>query len=86
VGPCSTLAQLKAVYGSRLRPQSGSNVPGGYAAYLVGKTLLFSLGAKSGKGSSPPKYVRVVALYKGDQHWAGFNAINDGGNFGPCPG
>jgi serine/threonine-protein kinase len=86
VGPCSTLAELKAVYGSRLRPQSGSNVAGGYAAYLVGKTLLFSMGAKSGKSSSPPNFVRAVALYRGQQHWAGFNTINDGGNGGPCPG
>jgi tRNA A-37 threonylcarbamoyl transferase component Bud32 len=86
VGPCSTLAQLRAAYGSRLIPQSGSNVAGGYAAYLVGKTLLFSMGAKSGKSSSPPNFVRVVAVYKGQQHWVGFNAINDGGNGGPCPG
>jgi serine/threonine protein kinase len=84
VGPCSTLAQLKAVYGSRLIHQSGSKVPGGWAAYLVGKTLLFSMGGNSKK--SPPNFVRVVALYKGQQHWVGFNAINDGVNGGPCPG
>ena len=82
VGPCSTVAQLKAAYGSRLKPQSGSEAGHGrFYAYLLGKTLLFGIGGPPYSGQ-----VHTVALYSrpSDQHWVGFNASNDGVN-ARCP-
>ena len=62
VGPCSTIDELKAAYGSRLRPSKFNTQEGKVYAYTVGKNLLF---AANGAPPTPSKYVTSVALYDG---------------------
>ena len=75
VGPCSTLAQLKAAYGSRLTPQSPSPDGTFFFAYRVGKNLLFAMATPRGR------IVQSVALTSDDNHnEAAFRPLTDG----PC--
>ena len=62
IGPCSTIAQLKRAYGSRVKPSPFNTVDGKVYAYTVGKNLLF---AANGTPPHPSKYVTAVALYDG---------------------
>jgi serine/threonine protein kinase len=73
VGPCSTVAQLKKAYGSRLKPAPGNVHNGVVSGYTVGKSLFFAIDNKTNE-------VQAVALYSNQLNWAGFNALNDG----PC--
>ena len=75
VGPCSTVAQLKAAYGSRLKPVKGNIIDGKVYGYTVGKTLFFAIG-----NPPNPTFVQSVALYANPLEDAGFNALDDG----PC--
>ena len=61
VGPCSTLAQLKAAYGGRLKPDPGGTVNGTPYSYFVGRSLLFTFDG----APNPTPTVTSVALYDG---------------------
>jgi serine/threonine protein kinase len=84
VGPCSTIDQLEAAYGSKLRPSKFNTIRGKVYAYTVGKNLLF---AANGPPPTPSKYVTSVALYDGSAPgankphgtlpFAGFVALNE---------
>jgi hypothetical protein len=58
IGPCSTIARLKAVYGSRLKPAKSETYDGKVFAYHLGN-LIF---AASGGGGNHPPSKRVTAV------------------------
>jgi hypothetical protein len=61
VGPCSTLAQVKAAYRSTLKPSKHNMSPDGKIyGYVVGKNLLFGF-----DGREPSPTVTAVGLYNG---------------------
>jgi hypothetical protein len=61
VGPCSTLAQVKAAYRSTLKPLPPTP-DGGIYGYRVGKNLLFGF---DGRPPTPSHTVTAVGLYDG---------------------
>ena len=63
VGPCSSLQELEAVYGSALKPSRWNTHEGKIYAYTVGPNLLFAF---NGRPPNPSKRVTAVALYDGD--------------------
>ena len=63
VGPCSSLQELEAVYGSALKPSRWNTQEGKTYAYTVGPNLLFAF---NGRPPNPSKRVTAVALYDGD--------------------
>ena len=65
VGPCTSVAQLKKAYGSRLKPSLRNTLGGKVYAYLVGKSLIFATPGPD-PSPGPSKYVTAVALYYGD--------------------
>jgi hypothetical protein len=65
VGPCTTVAQLKKAYGSRLRPSPRNTLGGKVYAYLVGRSLIFATPGPD-PIPGPSKYVTAVALYYGN--------------------
>ena len=76
IGPCSTLAQLKRAYGTRLKPSPNNHTPTGVPlGYTVGRHLFFAMGPET-----TPKVVEAVALYSNPLAWASFNALNEA----PC--
>jgi hypothetical protein len=77
IGPCSTLADLKRVYGKRLKPSPNNTSPDGKTVFgwIVGKHLFFAMGPLEN-----PTVVQTVALYSNKLAEAGFIASNDG----PC--
>jgi hypothetical protein len=63
VGPCSTLAQVKAAYRSTLKPSKNNISPeGAVFGYRVGKNLLFAFDARP---PTPSPTVTAVGLYNG---------------------
>jgi len=71
VGPCSTVAQLKAAYGSKLKVSKANVQAGKTYAYTVGK-LIFA--------ANDAVRVGAVALYSGravDRTPAAFVALNE---------
>jgi tRNA A-37 threonylcarbamoyl transferase component Bud32 len=77
IGPCSTLADLRRVYGKRLKNSPNSTHNGVVYGWTVGKRLFFAMEFVP-KGT--PNQVRSVAIYSNDLGSAGYNASNDG----PC--
>ncbi len=83
IGPCSSLADLKKVYGRRLKNNPhmlGQGKDKGHVfGYIVGKHILFTMGPQAN-----PNTVETVALYSNNRSnelgSAGFLASNDG----PC--
>ena len=75
IGPCSTLAQLKKAYGTRLKPSPNNTHNGVVFGYTVGKHLFFAMGP-----GTTPKVVEAVALYSNPLASASFNALNEA----PC--
>ena len=61
VGPCSPIAQLKAVYGNALRPSRDSTVRGKVYAYTIGH-LIFGA---NGLPGHPSSNVTAVGVYRG---------------------
>jgi hypothetical protein len=60
VGPCSTFAQLKAAYGTRLKPDPANGDRAGHAfSFTVGRGLIFQL---DGGGFRSPR-VNAVSLF-----------------------
>ena len=75
IGPCSTLAQLRKAYGTRLKPSPNNTHNGVVFGYTVGRHLFFAMGP-----GLKPKLVEAVALYSNKLSEASFNALNEG----PC--
>jgi serine/threonine-protein kinase len=77
IGPCSTLADLRRVYGERLtaNPHNTNPQTGAVYGWTVGKHLLFSMGP-------PPNttLVQTVAIYSNKLTSAGYISANEG----PC--
>ena len=74
IGPCSTVAELKRVYGKRLRANPHATHEGVVTGWLVGKHLYFDT-----VPNNAPKIVNTVAIYSNDLASAGFNAANESG-------
>ena len=72
IGPCSTVAELKKVYGKRLRANPHATHNGVVTGWLVGKHLYFYT-----VPNDAPKIVNTVAIYSNDLASAGFNAANE---------
>ena len=72
IGPCSTVAELKKVYGKRLRANPHATHKGIVTGWLVGKHLYFYT-----VPNDAPKIVNTVAIYSNDLASAGFNAANE---------
>jgi class 3 adenylate cyclase len=62
VGPCSSFAQVKKAYGSRLKPSRWNKAQGKYYAYTLGPHLIF---ASNARPPTSPTVVSSVALYYG---------------------
>jgi serine/threonine-protein kinase len=82
VGPCTSIARLKAVYGKRLKPSAPNTLGGRVYAYTLGSHLIFAANAHP---PDPAKHVTSVALYSGglrQDGYAGYLAISGfgGGN------
>lgn len=75
VGPCSTVDELKAAYGTNLKPVEANIQDGLVFGYTVGRHLFFAVDARG----NPPR-VGAVAVYSNPLQFAGFNALGDG----PC--
>ena len=70
IGPCSTIADARAAYGSRLKPDPHSTIKGQVYTYSLGRNLVL---AANGKPPHPSNYVTAVALYDGSAPGAGQN-------------
>jgi serine/threonine-protein kinase len=68
IGPCSTIEELKAGYGDKVRPDYFGTIGEKHFMYDVGKNLLFPVsGERSlpGEAPIPGKYVAAVGLFNG---------------------
>jgi serine/threonine protein kinase len=81
IGPCSTIADAKRVYGRRFRPNPWNVIGGKVFAYSVGNQLTF---AAQGPAGVPSKRVSAVVLYYGtsrgahrDAKFASYIALNE---------
>ena len=72
IGPCSTIKQLKAAYGGKLKRSEPNTVNGKVYAYTVGKLIFAAAGRDPKPG--PSKHVTAIALYSGPLNVAGFLA------------
>lgn len=74
VGPCSTIARVKAVYGNALRPSRPNTVKGVVYAYRVGRVIF----AANGPTGRPSKTVTAVGVYRGTTlGYAGYVALSE---------
>lgn len=73
IGPCSSIHELEAAYGSKLKPSVPNTLGKRVYAYTVGK-LLFAATGRDPK-PRPSKHVTAVALYSGPLNTAGFLAL-----------
>ena len=73
IGPCSTLADLRRVYGTQLKPSPNNTHNGQVAGWIVGKHLFFAMGNNL-------TTVQAVAIYSNDLASASYLALNEG----PC--
>lgn len=84
IGPCSTLADLRRVYGKRLKASPNSTSPDGkwVFGWTVGKHLFFSMGPNADQlaPNDQPTRVETVALYSDGLPNVGYDASNAG----PC--
>jgi serine/threonine-protein kinase len=68
IGPCSTIDELKAAYGDRVRPDYYGTIGEKHFMYDVGKNLLFPVSGElslPGEAPIPGKYVATVGLFNG---------------------
>jgi hypothetical protein len=82
VGPCTSIARLKAAYGERLKPAKWNTQHGKVFAYTLGSHLLFAANG----APVPARHVTSVVLYSGgpgQERYAGYLAISGGGG-GNC--
>jgi len=75
IGPCSTVARLKQVYGTRLKPNPSSVHDGVASAWTVGEHLSFVSGAPRA-----PSIVNSVSLFSDSPEYINFTASNEA----PC--
>ncbi len=73
IGPCSSIRQLKAAYGSKLKRSEPNTIGTRVYAYTVGKLIFAATGRHPKPG--PSKHVTAVALYSGPLNVAGFLAL-----------
>jgi len=74
IGPCSSIAALKAAYGSRLKWSPHNIVKGKPYAYIVGRTIF----GANGRPPNPSTHVTAIAVYKGiGEGYAGFVVLNE---------
>jgi hypothetical protein len=59
IGPCSSIARLKAAYGSKVKPLPSSTINGAVYVYQAGQVLF----AANGKPPHPTTHVTAVAVY-----------------------
>jgi hypothetical protein len=71
VGPCSTVGELQAAYGSTLKPVAKNTINGQVYGYTVGNSLFFAVGP-------PPHPTRVssVALFADALPEASYDALS----------
>ena len=72
IGPCSTIKQLKAVYGPKLKRSEPNTLNGKVYAYTVGKLIFGAAGRDPKPG--PSKHVTGIALHSGPLNVAAFLA------------
>jgi hypothetical protein len=72
IGPCSSISQLKAAYGTSLKPSKYSKFGNRVYAYTVGKLIFAAAGHEPKPG--PSKHVTAIALYSGPLNVAAFLA------------
>lgn len=72
IGPCSTIKQLKAAYGRKLKRSEPNTVNGKTYAYTVGKLIFGATGRDPKPG--PSKHVTAIALRSGPLNVAAFLA------------
>ena len=85
VGPCSSIEQVKAAYGGKLKPSKPNTLGPRIYAYTVGRLIFAAAGRDPKPG--PSKHVTAVALYSGIPGpanggalaYAGFLALNETG-------
>jgi hypothetical protein len=68
IGPCSTIDELKAAYGDRVRPDHYGTIGEKHFMYDVGKNLLFPVSGELSlpdQAPIPGKYVPAVGLFNG---------------------
>jgi len=70
IGPCSSISQLKAAYGTSLKPSKYSKFGNRVYVYTVGKLLFAAAGREPKPG--PSKHVTAIALYSGPLNVAAF--------------
>src|SRR5262249_19594303 len=75
VGPCSTLTDLRRVYGKRLKASPNNRHGNLVFGWIVGKHLFFAMGPLE-----RPTVVQSVAIYANELSDAGYIASNEG----PC--
>jgi hypothetical protein len=73
IGPCSSVRELKAAYGSRLKQSEPNTLGKRVYAYTVGKLIFGATGRDPKPG--PSKHVTAAALYSGPLNIAGFLAL-----------
>ena len=72
ISPCSTVTQLKAAYGSRLKRSEPNTLGNQVFAYTVGKLIFWLQAARPNGG--PSNHVTSVAVYSGPLNVASFLA------------
>jgi serine/threonine protein kinase len=65
IGPCSTIDELEAAYGSRVHPDHYGTVGQKHFMYDVGTNLLFSATGPDSLGPTPATYVPAIGLFDG---------------------
>jgi serine/threonine protein kinase len=75
VGPCSTVDELKAAYGERLKPVQANIIDDKVFGYVVGNRLFFAIGP-----GATADTVEAVAVHVNPLEYAGYLALSEG----PC--
>ena len=70
IGPCSSVTQLKAAYGSRLKRSEPNTIGNQVFAYTVGKLIFWRQGTRP--NAPPNNHVTSVGLYSGPLNVASF--------------
>jgi hypothetical protein len=83
IGPCSSISQLKAAYGTSLKPSKYSKFGNRVYAYTVGKLIFAATGHEPKPG--PSKHVTAIALYSGPLNVAAFLAQQPENSAIRCP-
>ena len=74
IGPCSSIAQLKAAYGQALKPSPRNTQNGKVYAYIVGHMIF----AANGKPPHPATHVTAIAIYRGiGLDYAGYVVLSE---------